>query len=67
MQYTIEDYGEKGIFIQYNIVNQQKIDNPKTKKIDVLAFIQFDKRLNYYDNSYELIEKNENKNKFGDV
>lgn len=53
--------------VGYKRVNQQKIYNSKIRKIYILTFIWFNKEFNLYDNSHEIIDKDDNSVKFGHI
>lgn len=43
---------------EYERLNQQKIYKPKTRKIYVLSFVQFNEGFDYYNTSYKARNKN---------
>lgn len=53
--------------IGYRRIIQQRIYNLKTRKIYVLAFIQFDEGFSYYNISYKAENKDDNGANLGDL
>lgn len=53
--------------VGYEGVNQQKIYNPRTKKINISAFVWFDISFNYYNIIHEVIDKDKNDTVLGDI
>ena len=53
--------------IEYEGVNQQRVYNPKTRKIQISASVCFDDGFSYYDTSHEVTYKDDRSTELSDI
>lgn len=63
----MHDRGWKAMIVGYGGLNQQRVYNPRTRRIHVLVFIQFNEGFSYYDTSHETTNKDDENTEVSDI